>query len=150
MSGLGESLGGAILIQAMAHSAVFKAVVAECSYSSFEAIAEERVGRVILRPLAWLAVKEGILYVDLICGVNLGDARPDWAIQNVHAPILLIHGEADNETSFENSVRLARANPQMTKLWLVPGAKHTGAYAEDPKVFESTVLDWFGERAATR
>jgi hypothetical protein len=40
-------------------------------------------------------------------------------------------------------MRLAKINPQITKLWLVPGAKHTGAYAADPMTFEKRVLQWF-------
>ena len=43
--GLGESLGGAILLQSLAQGASLHGVVAECAYSSFRAIAEERVAR---------------------------------------------------------------------------------------------------------
>ena len=41
--GLGESLGGAILLQSLAHDADFRALVVECSYSSFKVVADERV-----------------------------------------------------------------------------------------------------------
>jgi dipeptidyl aminopeptidase/acylaminoacyl peptidase len=146
--GFGESLGGAILIQSLAQGAPFRAVVAECPYSSFEAVADERVARVIPAPLASLLVKEGIAYVYIRYGVNLFHARPDVAIARVQVPILLIHGQADNETSPENSIRLAQVNPAFTTLWLVPGAKHTGAYAENPKAFEARVLQRFGDLPA--
>lgn len=141
--GFGESLGGAILIQALAQGADFRALVAESPYSSFEAVARERVGRVVAAPVAILLVKEGILYTRLRYGVNLASARPDQAVSHAHVPILLIHGLADNETSPENSMRIAGANPGVTTLWLVPGAKHTGAYASDPRVFEEKVIQWF-------
>jgi alpha-beta hydrolase superfamily lysophospholipase len=141
--GFGESLGGAILIQSLARGADFRALVAESSYSSFESVATERVGRVVAAPVAFTVVKGGILYTCRY-GVNLSNARPDLAIASARVPILLIHGLADNETSPENSIRIARTNPGVTTLWLVPGAKHTGAYAADPKVFEEKVLEWFG------
>jgi pimeloyl-ACP methyl ester carboxylesterase len=141
--GFGESLGGAILIESLARGADFHALAVESSYSSFEAVARERVARVIWSPAAFLLVKEGILYTYLRYGVNLSNARPDLAIAHARAPILLIHGLADNETSPEHSIQLAKSNPAITKLWLVPAAKHTGVYATTPAAFEQTVLQWF-------
>lgn len=87
---------------------------------------------------------EGLLYTRLRYGVNLSQARPDLAIRHAHVPILLIHGTGDRETVPEHSERLAKANPSLTELWLVPGAGHTGAYATAPKEFEEKVLQWFG------
>jgi len=141
--GLGESLGGAILIQSLAQGAQFRAIVAESSYSSFEAIADERVSRVVPGPLAWLIVREALLYVRVRYGVDLAEARPDRAIAQAHVPILLIHGTADQRTKAENSIRMAGGNSKFVRLWLVPGAGHTGAYAADPKEFEEKVLQEF-------
>ena len=149
--GFGESLGGAILLQSLPQGADFQALAVECPYSSFEAVADERVGRFVPSLAARVLVKEGLLYTDLRYGVSLSEARPDLAIQYAHIPILLIHGLADNKTSPEHSRRLAQANPAWTKLWLVWGAKHTGAYATTPKEFEERVLQWFNspERQAS-
>lgn len=141
--GFGESLGGAILLQSLARGADFRALAAESSYSSFEAVAEERVGRVLPAFLAKILVKEAVLYVYVRYRVNLLHARPDTAIAYAHVPILLIHGLADNETSPEHSKRLRERNPAVITLWLVPEAKHTGAYATVPAKFEETVLKWF-------
>jgi hypothetical protein len=143
--GFGESLGGAILIQSLARGASFRAVVAECPYSSFEAVAQERVARAVPAPLAALLVKEGIAYICLRYRVNLLEARPEVAIAQAHVPILLIHGQADNETSPGHSIRLARINPELTTLWLVPAASHTGAFAANPKTFETRVLRLFDD-----
>ena len=141
--GFGESLGGAILIQSLARGADFRALVVESSYSSFEAVADERVARVIPGLPARIFVKEGMLYTRLRYSVDLGNARPDIAIRCGRVPILLIHGLSDNETSPIHSERLAKENPSYTRLWLVPGAKHTGVYATDPPAFEKRVLNEF-------
>lgn len=143
--GFGESLGASVLIESLAQGADFRAVVAECPYSSFEAVADERVARHIPAAAAIVLVKEGLLYTQLRYGVNLADARPDVAIQHTHVPILLIHGLADNETSPENSEQLLRENPQVVQLWLIAGARHTGAYATMPREFERRVLQWFAQ-----
>lgn len=88
-------------------------------------------------------MKEGLLYTYLRHGVDWRTANPEVAIRTAHTPILLIHGLADDETYPRHSERLAKANPGCTELWLVPGAKHTGAYATDPRHFEARVLRWF-------
>lgn len=77
--------------------------------------------------------------------MNLDNARTDSAIRQIHTRILLIHGTADNETSPNNSILLAHLNPRWTALWLVPGARHTGAYAQSPQAFEAKVLARFGD-----
>lgn len=143
--GFGESLGASVLIESLAEGADFRAVVAECAYSSFEAVAEERVAQHVPSAAAVVLVKEGILYTRLRYGVDLGNARPETAIRHAHVPILLIHGLADRETSPQNSERLLRANPRTAQLWLVPGAKHTGAYGATPREFERRVLEWFAQ-----
>ena len=147
--GFGESLGGSVLLQSLAQRAEFRAVVAECPYSSFEAIAEQRVAQRVPSAAAIVLVKEGLLYTRIRYGVDLGDARPDVAIRDTHVPILLIHGLADNETPPQNSEQLVRANPGAVHLWLVPGAKHTGAYARAPQEFERRVMQWFAQAQAT-
>ena len=142
--GFGESLGGSILLQSLAAGADFRALVAESPYSSFEAVANERVARAVGKPAAYILVDEGIFYARLRYGLNLCDAQTDAAIAHTHVPILLIHGQADNETSPANSLRLAHSNLSNVTLWLVPGARHTGAYAAVPQQFEAKVLQWFG------
>jgi uncharacterized protein len=146
--GFGESLGGAILLQSLAHGADFRALVVECSYSSFKTVADERIGRFTSPIVAKFLVDEGLLYTRLRYRVDLSQARPDLAIRHAHAPILLIHGTGDRETIPEHSERLAQANSSFTELWLVPGAKHTGAYATAPREFEEKVLQWFRNPSA--
>ncbi len=138
--GLGESLGAAVLIQSLAKGASFDGLVAESAYSSFYSIGDERLGRFMPLPIAWMVVREGAFYIDIRYGVNLANASPEHAITEAHLPILLIHGLADNQTSPDNSLRLARANPKFTTLWLVPSAKHVSAYATDPQNFETRLL----------
>jgi hypothetical protein len=100
------------------------------------------VKKVVWRPLAWLLVREAVWYVRLKYGVDLAEAQPELAVQRTKVPILLIHGEADNETPPKHSEEIAARNPAI-QLWLVPGAVHTGAYAAAPRQFESKVLAWF-------
>lgn len=140
--GLGESLGGAILLQALDRGADFRAVVAESSYASFLEIADDRVGQFAGPVLAPVVVSEALLYVRLRYHVDLSEAQPARAVANSKVPILLIHGLEDHETLPRHSEEIARANP-FIQLWLVPNALHTRAYSASPAEFESRVLNWF-------
>ncbi len=148
--GLGESLGGAVLIQAAAVEPAFRAIVSECPYASLEGVAEYRVGRMTLLPAwaanppAWLIVKSTEIYARLVYRIDLGGVSPVTDIAHTSTPVLLIHGREDRETPPSNSEALARANSRAV-LWLVPNAGHVGASLAAPEEFRRRVLAWFSE-----
>lgn len=149
--GLGESLGGAVLIQAATVTQGLNAIVAECSYSDLKSVANYRVAQRIAiphvsGPLAILMVEAAIEYAKVRYGIDLEEASPISAIEEIRTPILLIHGLADTETPPDESMELANRNSRAV-LWLVPRAKHVGAYAANPAMFRARVLNWFAEHA---
>jgi pimeloyl-ACP methyl ester carboxylesterase len=147
--GIGESLGGAVLIESLTAEPRFSAIVAESAFSSFERIARDRVaeqlpfGLEISRPLATPPVWVGLLYARLRYGFDLRAASPEDAIARSNTPVLLIHGLNDRQTPPEHSRILASRNRRSTTLWLVPGAGHTGAFGTAPQEFQDRVLGFF-------
>jgi uncharacterized protein len=147
--GMGESMGAAILLQAVEKESRFCAVVAESSFASFRQIAYVRVGqlfhigtwlaRVALRP----AVELAFLYGRLTRGVNLADASPERSVVGSHVPILLIHGLADDNIPFQQSEWIRAHNPYEIVLWEVPNAGHCGAVNAAGGEFDTRVLGWF-------
>jgi pimeloyl-ACP methyl ester carboxylesterase len=139
--GFGESLGGAIILQSLAAGAHFTAIVVESPYAYFAQVARERVVKYGRVPpwLAMLLIDEGMLYVRIRHGVDLSAAKPAEAVRASTTPILLIHGLDDQETYPIHSREILR-NAVDARLWLVPHAKHTGAYGAAPREFESRVL----------
>jgi uncharacterized protein len=147
--GLGESLGAAILIQAAATAPAFDAIVAECPFSSLNAIAVDRVAQRMPMPpglanlLAKPLVSGALAYTRIRYGLDLWGAAPEKAAPNLSAPLLLIHGTADTNIAPVHSERIAAAMPRASHLWRVPGAAHTAAVASAPDEFRRRVLDWF-------
>jgi uncharacterized protein len=147
--GLGESLGGAILIQSLVVEPRFAAIVAECSFSSLDRLARDRVaeglpvpqefGRLLGAPLVWTA----FLYARLRYGLDFRAASPETAIAQSNIPVLLIHGLKDVKTPPRHSEILAAANRSCAKLWLVPGAGHTGAFRTAPREFQERIFGFF-------
>jgi fermentation-respiration switch protein FrsA (DUF1100 family) len=150
--GLGESLGGSILIQAAAVEPVFAAIVTESAYADLQDAAEHRLVRMmslpgaIAQPLAWLVATNGRWYARLSQGLDFGSASPLRAIEQLRTPVLLIHGLADDQTPPEHSRRLFAASPGSAELWLVPELGHTSAYSRNPSGYRERVFGWFSER----
>ena len=147
---LGESMGASTLILAAALPAGLAAIAAECPYADLREIAEYRTTQKlavlpVLAPFAAkLAVASGIQYARWAHGLELEEASPLRAIKTSAVPILLIHGLKDFETPPAHSEKLAQANAR-NRLWLVPGALHTGAAGAEPEEFRKRVLAWFAE-----
>jgi len=143
--GLGESMGAAILIQSLPREPRFRAVVAECPFSTFQDVAYYRLEHIshLGRWASWPIVQTGFLYVRLRYGVDLKRASPAVAIRATQVPILLIHGTRDFRIPPSHSQTLHAANPQSTRLWLVPGAAHVSAIAACPEEYVRTVVGWF-------
>jgi dipeptidyl aminopeptidase/acylaminoacyl peptidase len=147
--GMGESMGAAILLQAIEKENRFCAVVAESSFASFRQIAYVRVGQ-LLHTGAWLgkvalrpAVEMAFLYGRFTRGVNLADASPERSVVGSRVPIFLIHGLADNNIPPEQSEQIRAHNPAEIVLWEVPNAGHCGAVDAAGAEFDKRVPGWF-------
>jgi pimeloyl-ACP methyl ester carboxylesterase len=143
--GFGESLGGAVLIQSLAVEPRFSGIIADSAFSDFERVAEDRVAQIVHVP-RWMAappVWAGFLVARLRYGLDFRDVSPESAIAKTQTPVLLIHGMDDEKTPSEHSKMMAAANPEMVRLWLVPGAGHVGAWSRAPEEFERRVIGFY-------
>jgi len=141
--GLGESLGGAVLIQAAAERPVFSAIIAECSYEDLLSVAKDRIGRgdqFTALPIQGILIG-GALYAKTRYGLDLRQASPVQSARSLKTPLFLIHGLNDTETLPRHSQAIHQAAPG-SELWLVPNARHVGAYVAQPAKFEIRILDW--------
>jgi uncharacterized protein len=115
---LGQSLGGALAIHYVAHTAYRDrvcALVADSAFSDYRRIVSEKLaGFALTWPLQWLPA----ITVD-------NDYSPERAAGAVSpVPLLLIHGEADAIVPAQHAQRLFERAAEPKALWLVPGAGH--------------------------
>ncbi len=143
--GLGESMGAAILIESLPREPRFRAVVAECPFSTFDDVAYYRLEHYsgLGRWASWPVAHAGFLYVHLRYGVDLEQASPAAAIRTTGVPVLLIHGTGDVNIPPRNSQALHALNPRATTLWLVPDAPHVSASITCHEEFVHRVVEWF-------
>jgi hypothetical protein len=146
--GMGESMGAAIMLQAI-KEVPFCAAVAESPFADFREIAYLRVGqffhadpwlgRIILRP----AIELAFAYCRLKYGVRLSSISPEMSVAGNRIPILLIHGLSDTNIPWRQSEMIFEHCPDSISFWKVPDAGHCGALHAAGPEFERRVLDWY-------
>jgi dipeptidyl aminopeptidase/acylaminoacyl peptidase len=151
--GFGESMGAALVLQALRTEPNLCAVIAESPFSRFRQVALDRVGyyigvgpwlgRTLARPLIEIA----FLYTRARYHVNLLDANPEDAVKNSATPVFLIHGQADKNILPWHSQELASVDPH-SMLWIVPRAWHTAAWATASAEFDDRVLTFMNSHSA--
>jgi alpha-beta hydrolase superfamily lysophospholipase len=150
--GLGESMGAAVLIQALARERRFCATAAEAAFTDFREIAYDRVSQIfgcppwLARSLFRITVDSGLWYGRLRYGVDLEGASPERAAAAAQTPLLLIHGSRDNNVPIRHALRLRQRVAAPVAFWEVPEARHTGAYRSRPAEFEERICRWFTRR----
>jgi hypothetical protein len=147
--GLGESMGAAILLQALSKEPRFCAVAAESPFASFREVAYDRlgqklgggawVGRTLFGPL----VSEVFLYARWRYEIDFNQDSPASSAASTNVPILLIHGTEDFNIPVWHCEAILQNHSGVMEFWPVPGAGHTGAFGHTPEEFERRVTDWF-------
>ena len=139
---LGSSLGAAVALQAAADDRRISAVVAADSFSDLRTVVTERAPFVFTRDTVGkaiqLAEQEGHFQMDAVF--------PALAARTITAPVLLIHGAADTDTTPDHAHRIFAALAGPKRLILVPGAGHSeslqGNIWEEIERWLDAVLDF--------
>ena len=120
---IGDSLGGAVALQAAAQDPRITAVVAAETFSDLRTVATGRAPRIftagVLRRAFQRAAEQGHFDIDAV--------SPARAAAGIHVPVLLIHGDADRDTPPDHSRRIFAALNGPKRLILVPGGTHNSA-----------------------
>ena len=120
---LGQSLGGALAITALAASprrGQVRALIVEGALTSYRALAREKLADFWLTWL--LQAPLGLTIDDRYRAIDaIGELAP--------LPVLIVHGEEDRVVPPHHAVMLYEAAGPPKTLWLVPGAGHLEALA---------------------
>jgi hypothetical protein len=141
----GTSNGAAAAIYAAAGDGELGALALDAPYRDlWTASGEELRGRgnspLLRYPLA--------LAVRLRAGIDLLAVRPGDVITRIRAPVLFIHGDADDRVLPYHSEVMAEARRKAglpTDRWVLPGGEHGFDNYPPAGIFWSRVLDFFDE-----
>ena len=121
----GQSLGGAIAVYRVAHTAYrenIRALVIESAFSGYRQIAREKLSDFWL---TWL------LQWPLSFTVS-DEYSPSRAITGISPiPLLIIHGDQDSIVPLHHGQRLFELAREPKQLWIIPGGGHIQAFQKN-------------------
>lgn len=136
---LGFSMGAATAILAGAAEPSIAAVVADAPFADLTRYLETNFS--VWTGLPAVPFNRTILAVTpILTGLQPEKVSPVQVVgEFAGRPLLLIHGEADEDIAPENSLELQQAYPA-AELMLVAGARHVKSYQQEPVRYEAALL----------
>ena len=136
---LGFSMGAATAILAGAEEPTVAAVVADAPFADLTRYLEANFS--VWTGLPAVPFNRTILAVTpIVTGLQPEKVSPVQVVSKFDGrPLLLIHGEADDDIAPENSLELQQAYPA-AELLRIAEARHVKSYQQDPKRYEAVVL----------
>jgi pimeloyl-ACP methyl ester carboxylesterase len=139
---IGLSLGGAAAVLAELPA---DAMVLEAVYASFHKAVENRLVMRLgpmgayLAPLLTWQVKARL-------GFDPEFLRPADRIAKLHAPVLIIAGDADQHATLDEARLLYARASEPKQLWVIPGARHVDFHDYATEAYERRVLGFLRAR----
>lgn len=134
--GLGISMGSSALISAAAQlSPPFHAVIVDSSF----AVAVELTDQVLVRfPAVTRPIisSPGVIFASLSAGCWLPSVRPIDQIQDLRAPLLIIHAAGDELIPVDHARRLFQRAAEPKSLWIPDTGGHGSAMRAQSEYFE--------------
>jgi alpha/beta superfamily hydrolase len=135
----GFGLGASLAIATVAAGAPAEAVIADSPFASAREQLRFRwsiVPGVIFDSACWIARR---LY-----SADVDSLKPQEAISSMGTtPVLMIHGDADEDVPLANSLNIAAATlNEGIELWVVPDAQHCRAYVDNRDAYLRRCLDF--------
>ena len=140
----GVSMGGATVLMASDLNLPqnVKAIIADCPYANAMDVILD-VGRKELPLPTWLMRPFVVLGARIFGGFDVNETDSVKAVKGTKIPILIIHGDADTFVPCSMSAAIEKANPDMVKRIVIPGAEHGISYLVDTTAYKEAVYKFF-------
>ncbi len=137
----GTSNGGAAAIFSASEDPLLPALALDAPFSDLWSTAAET------------GVPSALLYllapaVRIRAGIDFNEVRPIRVIDQIQAPVLFVHGDADRKVLPYHSESMAQVRREAglpTQTWSIPGGRHGFDDYPPPTVFWDRVLDFYDE-----
>jgi uncharacterized protein len=139
---LGNSMGAAIAIQVAAIDKRVAAVVAESGFGSLRTVLDEYQKRIVKLPWHYLrniVIKRS----EHIAHFRAALVAPVKSIKDVHVPVFILHGTADQNIHVASSQMLYEAANDPKELWLIPGATHSNVAEVAGESYGKRIVEFF-------
>ena len=139
---LGFSMGAAISLLTAAECKEIAAVVADSSFTDIISILESKLSRFKFLPRHFIPFLFSA--VKLFYRIDFTRVKPIKAVGSITVPVFVIHGGKDDMIPVDHAYRLIKACRNLYhQIWIVPEAKHTGAYLIRTEEYILRLLSFF-------
>jgi fermentation-respiration switch protein FrsA (DUF1100 family) len=138
----GASMGAAVAIQVAAIDKRVVAIVAESGFATLRTIFDDYQKRMIKLPWHYLrniVIKRS----EQLAHFRANSVSPLDSVKDVHVPIFILHGTADNLIKYTYSEMLYQNANEPKELWLIPGAKHNDMAEVGGESYARRILEFF-------
>jgi pimeloyl-ACP methyl ester carboxylesterase len=136
----GNSLGGAIALQALAAEPRLRFGLVQSTFADFRTIVFDYQCNRFYLPWRWWA-DQGIARAAAMASFEPDSIRPGEAARRVHQPVLLAHGDADDRIKVEYGKEIfANLASREKELHIIPGADHLNVMQRGGDPFREAVL----------
>jgi uncharacterized protein len=139
---MGSSMGAAVAIQVAALDSRVASVVAESGFASLRKVYDEYQKRMTKIPWHYLR-NLVIIRSEQIAHFKASLVSPGDAVKQVHVPIFILHGTADNKIPALASEILYRNANEPKEIWLIPGAKHNDMVEKGGEEYYTRIVGFF-------
>lgn len=136
----GYSLGGAVGIIASAKYGGIDAIVTDSAFANFPEMITHYYKN--LGPLKYIFSSFSRLLGRYVLGADFIENSPEYFIDKITSPVLIIHSVEDDFVPYKHAERLFSKAPQPKRLWAVEG-KHTGLDRAFTGEYQETVKTFF-------
>lgn len=135
----GTSYGAAAALQAMGNDADFRFAIVRSTFADLRDLVRNQVERRTSLPVGWI----GPLVVGragALASFDPTEIAPERAMERIQAPILHLHGGADELIPLEHGERIAgRARDPNYRFVAIPRGDHNRLRAGDPAAYDREV-----------
>src|SRR5262245_15453007 len=146
----GESYGAAVLLQSLENENRICAAAAESSFVTFREAAYDRGGQLIGtdnfagRTIFLPAIEAAFWTAAWKYSLDFDEISPLKSLAVTKTPVLLIHGDLDNNLPVRHSRLMYRSQEKNSKVqYWESHAGHAGTFGKSPDEFENRVINWF-------
>ena len=141
----GHSLGGAISLQALAIDNRLQFGIIESAYANFEKITKDYSDYYLsfhLDPLNKFVIERA---GEMAC-FNPEDINPETYCNQIHQPVLLLHGKNDQKINYKNALKNFEAlKSENKKLILIEQGHHTDILLKGGEKIKTEILNFLKE-----
>ncbi|MDB5098646.1 MAG: hypothetical protein JWM80_3067 [Cyanobacteria bacterium RYN_339] len=142
---MGESMGAAVAIDTGAQVPDVKAVWADCAFDSLYDAVEPRA-KARKYPLPQLVAQSVNKTVALRSHCAVEQADPvRWVAKLAPRPLVIVHGQKDDETTPDNGEKLFLAAKEPKQIWRTPEARHAESWKLYPQEYAERMRTFFDD-----